>query len=55
MSENPELRRVQAYSGERSFTVVIPKSIAGKLGIEKGDFLKCYIENEKLIVEKVKI
>jgi hypothetical protein len=50
-----EIRRVQALTGERSFTVVLPKTYSTELGIEKGDFLKCYIENNKLILEKAEL
>jgi hypothetical protein len=31
-----------------------PKHYAIKLGIAKGDFLKCHVEDNRLIVEKVK-
>ena len=49
-----EIRKIQALTGERSFTFVLPKQFALRLGIEKGDFLKCWITEGKLIVEKVK-
>ena len=49
-----EIRKIQALTGERSFTFVLPKRFALKLGVEKGDFLKCWIDDQKLIVEKVK-
>jgi bifunctional DNA-binding transcriptional regulator/antitoxin component of YhaV-PrlF toxin-antitoxin module len=48
-----ELRRVQALQGERSFTLVFPKEFATELGIGKGDFLKCQVDKNRLIVEKV--
>ncbi|HEY7080454.1 MAG TPA: AbrB/MazE/SpoVT family DNA-binding domain-containing protein [Nitrososphaeraceae archaeon] len=48
-----EIRKVQAYSGERSFTVVLPKEFAIELGVGKGDFLKCQVSGKKLVVEKV--
>jgi bifunctional DNA-binding transcriptional regulator/antitoxin component of YhaV-PrlF toxin-antitoxin module len=50
-----EIRRVQAYSGERSLTIVLPKVFSEKLKIGKGDFLKVHIENNKLILEKADI
>jgi hypothetical protein len=40
-------------TGERSLTLVFPKNFAIELGIGKGDFLKCYLEDNRLIVEKV--
>jgi bifunctional DNA-binding transcriptional regulator/antitoxin component of YhaV-PrlF toxin-antitoxin module len=52
MVENCEIRRVQAYTGERSLTFVLPKIYSEKLGIGKGDFLKVSIEDGKLVVQK---
>jgi bifunctional DNA-binding transcriptional regulator/antitoxin component of YhaV-PrlF toxin-antitoxin module len=49
---NIEIRKVQALTGERSLTLVLPKAYATELGIEKGDFLKCHINDNKLILEK---
>ena len=43
----------RALRGELSLTLVFPKEIATKLGIGKGDFLKCIVDGNKLIVEKV--
>jgi bifunctional DNA-binding transcriptional regulator/antitoxin component of YhaV-PrlF toxin-antitoxin module len=48
-----EIRRVQALQGERSLTLVFPKNFAIELGISKGDFLKCKVDGNRLIVEKV--
>jgi hypothetical protein len=48
-----ELRRVQALQGEKSFTIVLPKEFAVGLGIGKGDFLKCIVEGQKLVIQKV--
>jgi bifunctional DNA-binding transcriptional regulator/antitoxin component of YhaV-PrlF toxin-antitoxin module len=50
--EKVQIRRIQALTGDRSFTLVFPKSIAQELGIIKGDFLKCHKDGTKLIVEK---
>ena len=47
-----EIRRAQALTGDRSLTVVLPKRFAIQLGISKGDFLKCRVENDRLILEK---
>ena len=52
MKESFEIRRVQAYSGERSLTIVLPKIYSEKLRIEKGDFLKVYVEDGKLVLQK---
>ncbi len=51
-SNDLEIRRVQALTGERSFTIVFPKQYAIELGIGRGDFLKCHLEGKRLIVEK---
>jgi hypothetical protein len=50
-----EIPRTQALTGDRSLTVVLPKQFATRLRISKGDFLKCHIENDRLIVEKATI
>jgi hypothetical protein len=47
-----EIRKAQALTGDRSLTVVLPKQFATQLGISKGDFLKCRIENDRLILQK---
>jgi hypothetical protein len=52
--DNIEIRRVQALQGERSFTLVFPKEFAVELGVGKGDFLKCRVKGNSLIVDKVK-
>jgi hypothetical protein len=52
LSKRIEGRSVRALCGERSFTLVFPKEFAIELGIEKGDFLKCIIDSNKLILEK---
>lgn len=51
--DNKELRRVQALHGERILTIVLPKTLAGQLGIVKGDYLKYLVEGNRLIMEKV--
>jgi hypothetical protein len=51
--EDIRIRRLQALTGERSFTLVFPKQFALELGIRKGDFLKCHVDGNRLIVEKV--
>jgi hypothetical protein len=49
------LRKVQAYHGERSLTIVLPRIFAVDLGITKGDYLKVKMENKKLILEKADV
>jgi bifunctional DNA-binding transcriptional regulator/antitoxin component of YhaV-PrlF toxin-antitoxin module len=52
-SDTIEIRRIQALTGDRSLTLVFPKHFAEELGISKGDFLKCKVDGNRLIVEKV--
>ena len=52
-SNSIEIRRVQALQGERSFIIVLSKEFAVGLGIGKGDFLKCSVDGQRLVVEKV--
>lgn len=52
-SDSIEIRKLQALTGDRSFTLVFPKQFATELGISKGDFLKCYLDAGKLVVEKM--
>jgi hypothetical protein len=54
-SNSLEIRKVQALTGDRSLTLVFPKQFAIELGVGKGDFLKCSIDGNRLIVEKLDI
>jgi len=51
-TEHKEFRKVQGLVGESSFSIVLPKSFANALGIGKGDFVKVYTNESKIIVEK---
>jgi hypothetical protein len=53
INDRIEVRRVQSLQGEKSFTLVLPKEFAVHLGIGKGDFLKCLVNGNRLIVEKI--
>jgi bifunctional DNA-binding transcriptional regulator/antitoxin component of YhaV-PrlF toxin-antitoxin module len=48
-----QIRRIQALTGDRSFTLVFPKQFAVELGIEKGDYLTCHVDGNRLIVQKL--
>jgi len=48
-----EVRRIQALTRERSYTLVFPKQFATELGVGRGDFVKCRIDNGRLVVEKM--
>ncbi len=47
-----EYRKVQGLVGESSFSIVLSKSFANALGIGKGDFVKVYTSDDKIVVEK---
>jgi len=52
VKENGLYRRIQGLVGEKSFSLVLPKSYAIELGIGKGDFVKVSQEDNKIIIEK---
>ena len=47
-----EIRKVQAIHGNSTFTIVLPKDFVSFLNISKGDYVKCRILNNQLIIEK---
>jgi hypothetical protein len=53
MTNSLEKIRIRSITGEQSLTLLLPKQFAVELGIGKGDFLKCYVDANRLIVEKV--
>jgi antitoxin component of MazEF toxin-antitoxin module len=55
MLKDIPIRKVQAYTGEKSLTIVLPRDFTFELGIEKGDFLKVQMENRRLILEKAEL
>ena len=50
-----EVRKVQALTGERTFIICLPKEMASELSISKGDFLKYYVDGNRLILEKLEL
>ena len=51
-SKELEYRKVQGLVGEQSFSIVLPKTYAVNLGIQKGNFVKVFQDDEKIIIEK---
>jgi hypothetical protein len=51
-TEKPEVRKIQAIHGETTFVLVIPKDFAERLKITKGDYVKCTIVDDSLVVRK---
>jgi antitoxin component of MazEF toxin-antitoxin module len=49
------MMRVQALQGERSLTIVLPRSFTSGLNIRKGDYLKVSLEGKKMIMEKATV
>jgi hypothetical protein len=47
-----KLRRIQAIYGQRSLLLCLPIEFTHYLGISKGDYVKCSIDDNQLIVEK---
>jgi antitoxin component of MazEF toxin-antitoxin module len=43
---------LQAFIGTCSLTLLLRKRIAEELGLRNGEFLKCYVDGNRLIVEK---
>lgn len=52
INESLELRKVQAYAGEKSLLLVLPKIFAERLKISKGDYVTVNLNNRALIIEK---
>ena len=50
-----KLRRIQAIYGQRSLLLCLPIEFTHYLGISKGDYVKCSILDNKLVVEKADI
>lgn len=47
-----EYRKIQAIVGEHSLFCVLPRAYAINLGIQKGDFVKVYQIDDRIIIEK---
>jgi bifunctional DNA-binding transcriptional regulator/antitoxin component of YhaV-PrlF toxin-antitoxin module len=43
---------MQAIIGTCSLTLLLPKRIAEELGLQNGEFLECYVDGNRLIVER---
>lgn len=46
-------RKIQSIVGDTSFSLVLPKKYAVKLGIKKGDFVKVMERKDEIVVQKV--
>jgi antitoxin component of MazEF toxin-antitoxin module len=48
-----EYRKVQAIHGNSTFVLVLPKDFVSVLNIAKGDYVRCSISDNKMMVEKI--
>lgn len=48
-----EYRKVQAIHGNSTFVLVLPKDFVSVLEIAKGDYVKCSISDNRIIVERI--
>lgn len=51
-SSNQQFRKIQGLIDESSFSVILPKIFATNLGIKKGEYVKVYQDDQKIIIEK---
>lgn len=50
-----EFRKVQAIHGNSTLVLVLPKDLAVALNITKGDYVKCKVRSNQLIIEKAEL
>jgi hypothetical protein len=47
-----EYRKIQTLSGERGFLLCLPKEYMAQLRLGKGDYVKCWLRDDELVVRK---
>ncbi len=50
-----KIRRVQAIYGQKSLLLCLPIEFTYHLGIAKGDYVKCRISDNKLVIERAEV
>ena len=50
-----KIRRVQGIHGNSTFTLVLPKDFVSILNLSKGDYVKCKISSNQLVIEKAEV
>ena len=50
-----EYRKVQAIHGNSTFVLVLPRDFVSMLNIAKGDYVKCKVKDNQLIVERAEV
>jgi antitoxin component of MazEF toxin-antitoxin module len=54
-SNQTEIRKLQGIHGNSTYTIVLPKDFISILNLSKGDYLKCRVSNQQLIIEKAEV
>jgi hypothetical protein len=54
-NDKPEVRKIQAIHGNTTFVLVVPRDFVEKLKISKGDYVKCTIVDDTLLVKKAEV
>jgi antitoxin component of MazEF toxin-antitoxin module len=54
-SNQTEIRKLQGIHGNSTYTIVLPKDFISILKLSKGDYLKCRVSNQQLIIEKAEV
>ncbi len=52
MQEELDTHIAQVLTGFPSLTLILPICVAEELGVRNGEVLKCYVNHNRLIVEK---
>ena len=54
-SNQTEIRKLQGSHGNSTYTRVLPKEFISILNLSRGDYLKCRVSNQQLIIEKAEV
>ena len=54
-SSQTEIRKLQGIHGNSTYTIVLPKEFISILNLSKGDYLKCRVSNQQLVIEKAEL
>ena len=52
ISNKTKFKKILGLVGDNSFSVVLPKDFATKLGITKGDFVNVFCNDDHIIIQK---
>ncbi|MGH9985271.1 MAG: AbrB/MazE/SpoVT family DNA-binding domain-containing protein [Nitrososphaeraceae archaeon] len=51
-SNKQQYRKIQGILGDQSFSVVLPKHYAQRLGISKGQYVKVILDGDRIVIQK---